>query len=388
MEIYKRGQGFWARGFAILLFILFGGWGVWVIYTLPRDMNILVKPGDVLWPETIRRLVRAEVQTVRVKGLANQRVSRDLLQPGLRPARRLEDAAGHGIVLETEDLDEEKLKALEEVPIRFVPVANAGAENALLDSVEITEWLIGRRLAEDVRDMDVKVFAETARDKVLDEPLAKKIRDDLKDHPEARVGPLWKTAAAQEAKEQPVSVSAAEVAAGLICADRIQVPVSRKVADSGAEITREIYDALKALEAKGKMRRVRIADEGILKLDANRADEIGSRFLVAEDSKAAETFWNRSLVQAMGLRLTPGVLIGLAMLLAVVGVSLWSWNLQRWNDLLIETQTEMRKVSWPKRSELFGSSAIVILTVVVMGLFLYVVDFLLTAMAVKAGLLR
>jgi preprotein translocase SecE subunit len=391
MEIYKRGQGSWARGFAIALFILFGGWGVWVVYSIPREMNILLKPGDVLWPDTVRRLVRSGKASVRVRGLANQRVGKDVQRPGLRPARRIETPEGHAIVLETEDLnDPERLKAMEgaKPPIRFIPVVDSNAANALQDSVEIDEWLVGRRLAEDVAEPDVKIFEGTAPGVKVDAAILARIRKELEPFPEARVGPLWKTADAQEKKEAPASLAAAEVAEGMICADKIVVPVVRRVAEKDSTITREVFDAMKALEGKGRLKRIKIADEGTLDLDPARADDLGSRYLVAEDSKAVETFWNRTLLEFLGMRATPGLLIGLGLMLGVVAVSLGSWNFQKWNDLLIDTQTEMRKVSWPKRSELIGSSMIVILTVVVMGLFLYVVDFLLTAAAMKVGLLR
>ena len=47
-------------------------------------------------------------------------------------------------------------------------------------------------------------------------------------------------------------------------------------------------------------------------------------------------------------------------------------------DFLIATESEMKKVSWSSRAELLGSSAVVIVTVFLLALFIFVVDFLVT----------
>ncbi|MBI4574748.1 MAG: preprotein translocase subunit SecE [Planctomycetes bacterium] len=45
------------------------------------------------------------------------------------------------------------------------------------------------------------------------------------------------------------------------------------------------------------------------------------------------------------------------------------------SDFLIETEGEMKKVSWPTRAEVVGSSVVVIATVMVLGVYMYIVDF-------------
>jgi preprotein translocase SecE subunit len=47
-------------------------------------------------------------------------------------------------------------------------------------------------------------------------------------------------------------------------------------------------------------------------------------------------------------------------------------------DFLIETEGELRRVSWPPRHEFLGSSFVVIVSVIVLGVYLLVVDFGLT----------
>lgn len=50
-------------------------------------------------------------------------------------------------------------------------------------------------------------------------------------------------------------------------------------------------------------------------------------------------------------------------------------NKAKMADFLIETELEMKKISWPGKSELVGSSAIVIVTVVVLALVIMAFDF-------------
>ena len=44
-------------------------------------------------------------------------------------------------------------------------------------------------------------------------------------------------------------------------------------------------------------------------------------------------------------------------------------------DFLVETELEMKKVNWPGRSELVGSSTIVIITVIIFAVVILVFDF-------------
>jgi preprotein translocase SecE subunit len=46
-------------------------------------------------------------------------------------------------------------------------------------------------------------------------------------------------------------------------------------------------------------------------------------------------------------------------------------------DFLVATETEMKKVSWSSRAELVGSTAVVIVTVFVLALFIYFADYIL-----------
>jgi len=47
---------------------------------------------------------------------------------------------------------------------------------------------------------------------------------------------------------------------------------------------------------------------------------------------------------------------------------------RKMGDILIETESEMRKVVWPTREEVQGSTIVVIATVLILGLSIFVVD--------------
>jgi preprotein translocase SecE subunit len=49
-------------------------------------------------------------------------------------------------------------------------------------------------------------------------------------------------------------------------------------------------------------------------------------------------------------------------------------NQEKWSDFLIETEGEIKKVSWPARKEFVGSAMIVVLVVAVVSMFLHYVD--------------
>jgi preprotein translocase subunit SecE len=52
----------------------------------------------------------------------------------------------------------------------------------------------------------------------------------------------------------------------------------------------------------------------------------------------------------------------------------WLVNSPRLAEFMIMTESEMRKVSWPSRREVFSSTKIVIVLTLLLGLLLYLVD--------------
>lgn len=67
-----------------------------------------------------------------------------------------------------------------------------------------------------------------------------------------------------------------------------------------------------------------------------------------------------------------------ALLFAAVGtVFYWLLNKRRAVDFLIATESELKKVSWSSRKEVAGSTLVVIVTIILMGLFLYFADYII-----------
>ncbi|MBI5309163.1 MAG: preprotein translocase subunit SecE [Planctomycetes bacterium] len=56
-------------------------------------------------------------------------------------------------------------------------------------------------------------------------------------------------------------------------------------------------------------------------------------------------------------------------------------------EFLIETQGELQKVSWPTKYELVGSTAVVIISVVVIGIFVLGVDWFVSLIMEYVGVL-
>jgi preprotein translocase SecE subunit len=67
-------------------------------------------------------------------------------------------------------------------------------------------------------------------------------------------------------------------------------------------------------------------------------------------------------------------------LFLIVAITLFTLlNKPKIADFLIETELEMKKISWPGRSELVGSSTIVVVTVVILAVIIMVFDFAVQA---------
>jgi len=102
------------------------------------------------------------------------------------------------------------------------------------------------------------------------------------------------------------------------------------------------------------------------------------------------TFWGTKIASLPGIErgLTVGLIIAsLVFILGCIGVYLTVVNGKRASEFLIDTESEMHRVSWPPRHEFVGSSIVVIVSVVIIGGYVSVVDILLQALLLKTGLL-
>jgi preprotein translocase subunit SecE len=63
-----------------------------------------------------------------------------------------------------------------------------------------------------------------------------------------------------------------------------------------------------------------------------------------------------------------------AIFLGCVVGAIWFFNRPRVADFLIETEGELKKVSWPQRKEFLTASWVVIVVIIVMSIFLFIAD--------------
>ncbi len=73
------------------------------------------------------------------------------------------------------------------------------------------------------------------------------------------------------------------------------------------------------------------------------------------------------------------LVVSIVLFLIGAGATWWGVNHARLVDFLAETEVEMTKVSWSSKKEVVGSSIVVIITVIVLGIWITVVDTVLSA---------
>lgn len=88
-----------------------------------------------------------------------------------------------------------------------------------------------------------------------------------------------------------------------------------------------------------------------------------------------------------GLFLALGALIGVIIFGVETGWEALDGKSRALVDLLIDTETELQKVSWPGREELRRSTLVVLLCILVLGVYLVVVDVAVSATMKSAGVL-
>jgi len=85
-----------------------------------------------------------------------------------------------------------------------------------------------------------------------------------------------------------------------------------------------------------------------------------------------------------------GILAGSAAMFttgAPIGIKKLDRSTKASADFLIETETELRKVSWPSREELTGSTFVVIFVTVVLGVYIVFVDKVVSAIMTRMHIL-
>lgn len=84
------------------------------------------------------------------------------------------------------------------------------------------------------------------------------------------------------------------------------------------------------------------------------------------------------LVSALVFFIISAALVGVLTTGLETGLKTLDGNSKKTVDFLIDTQGELQKVSWPTREELTGSTAVVILSVIILGVYIFAVDWVIT----------
>lgn len=86
----------------------------------------------------------------------------------------------------------------------------------------------------------------------------------------------------------------------------------------------------------------------------------------------------------LGPKLTVGVLCGAVVFVAGSILTWWLCNYPRFIDFIIDTEGEMKKVSWPSRDDLIRSTLIVLIFIAVFAGFMFGADQLILLVFDKA----
>lgn len=79
-------------------------------------------------------------------------------------------------------------------------------------------------------------------------------------------------------------------------------------------------------------------------------------------------------VLGMYIALKPILFAALGLFGSLMLIAYGLINRERWADFLIETEGEVKKVSWPARKEYIGSAVVVVLVIAVVSVFLWLAD--------------
>ena len=86
-------------------------------------------------------------------------------------------------------------------------------------------------------------------------------------------------------------------------------------------------------------------------------------------------------VQTRGWLVDYGIwqnVVSAALFVVFAGLGLYLSNIAKPAELLIETEIEMRKVTWPSAGEVFGATAVVIVVTLILGFYLYALDIVMS----------
>lgn len=80
------------------------------------------------------------------------------------------------------------------------------------------------------------------------------------------------------------------------------------------------------------------------------------------------------IFQILGYEINWGHMLGVGVFLFFLLGGLWAANYPRFVDLLIDTESELRRVNWPTWRQVLEATGVVITVVILLSIFIVVVD--------------
>lgn len=99
-----------------------------------------------------------------------------------------------------------------------------------------------------------------------------------------------------------------------------------------------------------------------------------TRVLTAASAGVIVAFGLIWLADVMKLKPIPAAITLAAVALGTAAILYWIMNRPRTVQFLIDTDSEMRKVNWPNKREIYGSTWVVICGTVLLAVLLFAID--------------
>ncbi|MHC5019210.1 MAG: preprotein translocase subunit SecE [Planctomycetota bacterium] len=390
MAIHRWGEGVWARGIALAIVATFIIWGAFDFYYVPKAAAVIVEAGGVIREAEITELSehRNSDPTVPARlniraGFANQDVSAQLKDA--KVAANI-STPGRGMLARLGDkLSDEQIDAIRQAGIERIPVEG-------LNTRPVDFTLVGGRLAEPVIVSQREELWNGEKVSTADELKTLHTTLNRAEPPIATAG--WQLVDGNGKKRAWTAVSQLTIGDALVRVEpakgTIEGPLeATTLFEKGKDLT---YEDITTLH-KNDVANVRMEAGGVLYLDPQlggtnySAQTYAKFYFTAGESRNRKTWWTAQvwLVPVVEWPLTGGGIVCLAVMIALLIVA-WNYlNRPKLVDLFIETQLEMKKVSWPKGRELASSSIVVMAFIVFVASWLALADYVFVWLASLIG---
>ena len=104
-----------------------------------------------------------------------------------------------------------------------------------------------------------------------------------------------------------------------------------------------------------------------------------------------QEFWHKSISKVNALigtegtefMVTPAIVVALALAVAILLGAFKLVNYPKFVDFLIDTENELKKVSWASRPQVISESIVVVATVLIVGIYVFMIDNILILLKTK-----